>query len=82
MLLYTGLWIVGLDTWKMKQYGCIIPMCEHRYKYGKQKTIMTVEEFRDELKASQIKFEQKAFLVLLWHSEREKARCTKESKMT
>jgi integrase len=43
-------------------------MYEHRYKYGKQKTTMTVEEFRDKLKASQIKFEQKAFLVLLWHS--------------
>ena len=29
---------------------------------------MTVEEFKDKLETSQIKFEQKAFLVLLWHS--------------
>jgi hypothetical protein len=43
-------------------------MYEHRYKYGKQKAIMTVENFREKLDASQVKLEQKAFLVLLWHS--------------
>jgi hypothetical protein len=43
-------------------------MYEHRYKYGKQKAIMTVEEFKEKLEASQVKLEQKAFLVLLWHS--------------
>ncbi len=43
-------------------------MYEHRYKYGKQKAIMSLEEFREKLEAANIKLEQKAFLVLLWHS--------------
>jgi len=29
---------------------------------------MSVEEFREKLEAAKIKLEQKAFLVLLWHS--------------
>jgi integrase len=43
-------------------------MYEHRYKYGKQKAIMSVEEFKEKLEAANIKLEQKAFLILLWHS--------------
>jgi ABC-type uncharacterized transport system ATPase component len=43
-------------------------MYEHRYKYGKQKVIMTVESFKEKLEASEVKLEQRAFLVLLWHS--------------
>jgi hypothetical protein len=43
-------------------------MYERRYKCGKQKAIMTVEEFKNKLDASQVKFDQKAFPVLLWHS--------------
>jgi hypothetical protein len=43
-------------------------MYEHRYKYGKQKAIMTVENFKEKLEAAEVKLEQKAFLVLLWHS--------------
>jgi hypothetical protein len=43
-------------------------MYEHRYKYGKQKAIITVENFREKLEISQLKLEHKAFLVLLWHS--------------
>lgn len=35
-------------------------MYEHRYKYGKQKAIMTVEEFKEKLEASRVKPEQKA----------------------
>lgn len=42
-------------------------MYEHRYKYGKQKAIMSVEQFKQKLEAAKIRPEQKAFLVLLWH---------------
>jgi hypothetical protein len=38
-------------------------MYEHRYKYGKQKAIMSVEEFKEKLEASNIRLEQKAFLI-------------------
>jgi integrase len=43
-------------------------MYEHRYKYRKQKAIMTVERFHKLLEISPLKLEQKAYLVLLWHS--------------
>jgi len=43
-------------------------MYEHRYKYGKQKAILPVENFKEKLEISQLKLEHKAFLVLLWHS--------------
>lgn len=43
-------------------------MYEHRYKYGKQKATMSVEEFRQKLKAANIRLKPKAFLVLLGHS--------------
>jgi integrase len=42
-------------------------MYEHRYKYGKQKTITSVEEFKQKLEAQKISPEQRALLVLLWH---------------
>jgi hypothetical protein len=38
--------MIGPDTWKMKQLGGTMPLYEHRYKYGKQKSIMSVEEFK------------------------------------
>jgi hypothetical protein len=38
--------MIGPDTWKMKQLGGIMSLYEHRYKYGKQKSIMSVEEFK------------------------------------
>jgi integrase len=43
-------------------------MYEHRYKYGKQKEIMSVDEFREKLESSDLDLEQKAFIVLLWHT--------------
>jgi hypothetical protein len=36
---------------------------EYRYKYCKQKAIMSVEEFKEKLEAANIRLEQKAFLV-------------------
>jgi len=43
-------------------------MYEHRYKHGKQKDIMSVEEFREKLEKSSLSLEKKAYLVLLWHT--------------
>ena len=62
-----------MDKWETEQQEPIISMYEHRYKYGKQKTIVTVENFRERLEGSQLKLEQKAFLVLLWHSGAQKS---------
>jgi hypothetical protein len=57
-------------------------MYEHRYKYGKQKAIMSVEEFKEKLEAANIRLEQKAFLVYCGTLERAKAKPTNESKKT
>jgi hypothetical protein len=55
-------------------------MYEHRYEYGKQKAIMTVENFKEKIEISQVKLEQKAFLVLLWHSGARKSEVHKRVK--
>jgi hypothetical protein len=55
-------------------------MYEHRYKYGKQKALMTVENFREKLEISQLKLEYKAFLVLLWHSGARKSEAYERTK--
>jgi hypothetical protein len=55
-------------------------MYEHRYKFGKQKTIMTVENFREKLDISELKLEHKAFLVLLWHSGARKSEVYERTK--
>jgi hypothetical protein len=43
-------------------------MYKHRYKYGKQKAIMTVKKFRELLEIFPLNLEQKAYIVVLWHS--------------
>jgi hypothetical protein len=55
-------------------------MYEHRYKCGKQKAIMTVENFREKLEISRLKLEYKAFLVLLWHSGARKSEVYERTK--
>ena len=56
------------NAWETKQWEYIVTMYEHRYKYGKQKAIMTFESFREKIEIFPLKLEQKAYLVLLWHS--------------
>ncbi|MCW4044848.1 MAG: hypothetical protein NWE94_04955 [Candidatus Bathyarchaeota archaeon] len=55
-------------------------MYEHRYKHGKQKAIMTVETFKEKLENSQLGLEQKAYLVLLWHSGARKSEVYERTK--
>lgn len=55
-------------------------MYEHRYKYGKQKAIMTAENFKEKLEISQLIMEHKAFLVLLWHSGARKSEVYERTK--
>lgn len=43
-------------------------MYEHRYKYGKQKNIMSIEEFKEKLESSNLCLEKEAYVVLLWHT--------------
>jgi hypothetical protein len=57
-------------------------MYEHRYKYGKQKVIMTVGNFKDKLEAAEVKLSRRRFLFCCGILEHGKARFTKESKMT
>ncbi len=43
-------------------------MYEHRYKHGKQKQIMSLDEFREKLDKSPAPLAHKTFCVLLWHT--------------
>ena len=43
-------------------------MYPHRYKFGKQKTIMKLPEFQSALDQSDLELEAKAYAVLLWNT--------------
>ena len=55
-------------------------MYEHKYKYGKQKAIMQVEIFAEKLETSGLGLEQKAYLVLLWHTGARKSEVYERTK--
>ena len=49
--------------------GDFNPLYEHRYKHGKQKEIMTLQQFQKAfLEAAEVPLSWKAFIVLLWHT--------------
>ncbi len=51
---------------QMKRLGHIL--YPHRFKFGKQKAIMTLDTFKAKLEASNLSLAKKAFVVLLWHT--------------